>query len=241
MLARIGLANVKRGQGNLPAARSELETVVAECESTELAEVRGRALSDLSVVLERQGFTHECITVKHQALGCLRDEVQRTRVLGDLGYMLRAVGAYQAARQGFAMVLAADTSFILRANACLELMELESAVGNRIAFERYRQESRAYEDRMPPSMAIDYRYKIGIGFARFGKEAKSRSALREALALAEAHQLNEWYFRIDRVLRGLELCQDQIDPKAATAEATDMAPAVAQVSASLLAMAGAGH
>jgi hypothetical protein len=82
-------------------------------------------------------------------------------------------------------------------------------------------------------MAIDYRYRIGIGFARFGNETKARAMLREALGLAEAHKLNEWYFRVDRVLRGLELCQDQLEPAGSTAEATEMAPAVAQVSAGL--------
>jgi tetratricopeptide (TPR) repeat protein len=238
MLARIGLANVNRGQGNLPAARSELEKVVTETDSPELAEVRGRALSDLSVVLERQGLLQDAITTRYRALLCLRDEVQRTRVLGDLGIILRTLGAYDAARLSFDLVLSSDTSLVIRANACLELMELESAVANRIAFERYRQEARTYEDRMPPSMAIDYRYKIGIGFARFGKELKARAALREALSLAEANQLNEWYFRVDRVLRGLELCQDHPDLKPMPAQATEMAPAVAKVSAGLLELAG---
>ena len=112
-------------------------------------------------------------------------------------------------------------------------MEMESAMGNRLAFERYRQEARSFEDRMPPSMAIDYRYRIGIGFARFGKEAKARSTLREALGLAEAGKLNEWYFRVDRVLRGLALCQDHPELKSAAADATEVAPAVAHVSAGL--------
>jgi tetratricopeptide (TPR) repeat protein len=150
-----------------------------------------------------------------------------------LGISLRELGAYNEARQCFDMVLASNPSLIIRTNTCIELMEMESATGNRLAFERYRQEARSFEDRMPPSMAIDYRYRIGIGFARFGKEAKARSTLREALGLAEAGKLNEWYFRIDRVLRGLELCQDHPELKCATADATEVAPAVAHVSAGL--------
>jgi hypothetical protein len=80
---------------------------------------------------------------------------------------------------------------------------------------------------------------MGIGFARFGKEAKARAMLREALALAEAGKLNEWYFRIDRVLRNLELCVEQPESSSSTADTTEVAPAVAQVSAGLreLAMA----
>lgn len=240
MLARIGMANVLRGQGNLPGSRDMLEQVVAETESPELADVHGRAMSDLSVVLDVQGDVHEAILTRFKSLLYLKDELQRNRVLGDLGISLRRVGAYDAARQCYDLVLAGDVSFIIRANTCLELMEMESAVGNRIAFERYRQEARTYEDRMPPSMAIDYRYKVGIGFARFGKDARARAMLREALALAEQNTLNEWYFRVDRVLRNLEPCSDLVDPKTATAEATDMAPAVLEVSAGLRELVASG-
>lgn len=237
MLARIGHATVHRGQGNLPLARVGLEKIVREADSPELLEIQGRAWSELAVVFAIQGMIHESLMAKYQALLAIKDNLVRFRVLGDMGITLRELGAYDAARQCFDMVLASEPSLIIRANTCIELMEMESATGNRLAFERYRQEARSFEDRMPPSMAIDYRYRIGIGFARFGKEAKARAILREALALAEAAKLNEWYFRIDRVLRGLELCQDHPDLKNGSTEATDVAPAVAQVSAGLREMA----
>ena len=240
MLARIGLAMVLRGQGNLPAARRGLEEVLVATETPELREVHGRAWSELAVVSDKQGFALQSLQEKFQALRALRDEMSRTRVLGDLGISLREIGAYSAARQCFDMVLSSDPSFIIRANTCIELMEMESALGNRLAFERYRQEARTYEDRMPPSMAVDCRYRVGIGFARFGKDARARATLREALVIAEAAKLNEWYFRIDRVLRSLELCQDHPDLKATMAEATEMAPTVAEVSAGLREMAAAG-
>ena len=233
MLARIGLANVHRGQGNLPVARIELERIVAETNSPELSDVHGRAWSDLAVVFALQGLSHESLMAKYNAIRSVRDNLVRFRILGDLGINLRELGAYDAARQCFDMVLASEPSLIIRANTCIELMEMESGRGNRLAFERYRQEARAFEDRMPPSMAIDYRYRMGIGFARFGKEAKARGMLREALGLAEASKLNEWYFRIDRVLRNLALCVEQPEPADSTAHATEMAPAVAQVSAGL--------
>ena len=231
-LARIGFATVNRGQGNLPVARAELERIVADSHSPELQEIQGRAWSELAVVLAVQGFIHESLMAKYQALLVIKDNLLRYRLLGDLGISLRELGAYDAARQCFDMVLASEPSLIIRANTCIELMEMESATGNRLAFERYRQEARSFEDRMPPSMAIDYRYRIGIGFARFGKEAKSRAVLREALGLAENGKLNEWYFRIDRVLRGLELCHDHVELKNQAADAA-VAPAVAQVSAGL--------
>lgn len=233
MLARIGLANVSRGQGNLPSARAVLEKIVAETDSPELRDVHGRAWADLAAVFHMLGMIHEALMAKYHAIRSVRDNFIRFRILGDLGISLRQLGAFDAARQCFDMVLASEPSLIIRANTYIELMEMESSMGNRLAFERYRQEARSFEDRMPPSMAIDYRYRIGIGFARFGKETKARAILREALGLAEASKLNEWYFRIDRVLRNLELCHDGPELKSPTAEAIEMAPAVAQVSAGL--------
>jgi tetratricopeptide (TPR) repeat protein len=242
MLARIGHGNVLRGQGNLPAARELLEGVIAASNSPELDEVHGRCWSDLSVVLGSQGFVIESMMAKYRALRSLRDDLVRTRVLGDLGISLRELGAFDAARQCFDMVMSSQPGFIIRANTCIEMMEMESALGNRLAFERNRQEALALASRMPPSMSIDFRYRVGIGFARFGKDARARAMFREALDIAEQHKLNEWYFRVDRVLRNLELCEECEELKTAAAEAIDLAPAVIEVSSGLreLATAGAG-
>ncbi|MEO8294315.1 MAG: hypothetical protein ABI613_02290 [Gemmatimonadota bacterium] len=240
MLARIGQGNVLRGQGNLPAARAALEEVIATSNSPELREVHGRCWSELSVILGSQGFVIESMMAKYRALLSLRDELVRTRVMGDLGISLRELGAFDAARQCFDMVMAHNPSFIIRANTCIEMMEMESALGNRLAFERNRQEALAVVDRMPPSMSVDFRYRVGIGFARFGKDSRARATLREALAVAESHKLNEWYFRVDRVLRNLELCEDSLDLKTTTAETVELVPAVIEVTTGLRELATAG-
>ncbi len=239
MLARIGQANVLRGRGNLSSAQAALKRIIQDCDSKPLLEVQGRAWFDLSVVLAVQGDIFGDLVAKYEALKRLRDPIQRSRVLGDLGIALRAVGAYDAARHCFEMVLRGDAGFLIRANVYLELMDLESAVGNRVAYERFRQEARLVENRMPPSMAIDYRYKMGVGLARFGREQRARSVMREALTLAETHGLNEWYFRIDRVLRGLEPCPDSWHTRNETAEAVQ-APAVVQISEGIRELAQVG-
>ncbi|MGE0351864.1 MAG: hypothetical protein AB7I33_02090 [Gemmatimonadales bacterium] len=237
LLAHIGQANVLRGQGNLPSARERLEAVIREARGDELTEVAGRAWFDLAVVFSRQGQVVDELHAQYMALKLLRDPVQRTRVLGDMGVSLRRLGAYDASRRSFQLVLSSDASVVIRTNAILELMELESAVGNRLAFERYRQEARFFEDRMPPSMAIDYRYKVGLGLVRFGKEVRARAMLREALSLSEEHRLNEWYFRVDRVLRNLGVCVEGV-AETTTTDAVE-APVVAEVSAGLLELATA--
>jgi hypothetical protein len=129
------------------------------------------------------------------------------------------------ARLAFEIVVGSNASFIVATNARLELMELESAVGNRVAFERHRTDLRDAALRMPPSMEIDFRYKTGVGLARFGQHARAREAWAEGMRLAEAHRLNEWYFRLERMAANLDGCDatrpaqpEPVPPPAAIAD-----------------------
>ncbi len=203
LLSRLGRANVLRGQGNLPRARAAIEQVIAEAAASELEDVRGKAYADLGVVLDVQGLMLDSLQARYHAFEHAQDELSRCRVLGDLGITLRDLGATGAARQAFEIVIASQAGFDVQSNAYLELMDLESLAGNRVAFERRRQEARKRSGQMPPSMAVDFHYKIGLGLLRFSQLPRARSALAEARALAETHRLNEWYFRIDRVMEGL--------------------------------------
>jgi hypothetical protein len=155
------------------------------------------------------------------------DPVSRMRILGDLGVKLSELGYSDMARIAFEIVVGSNASFIVVTNARLELMELESAVGNRVAFERHRTELRDAAPRMPPSMAIDFRYKTGVGLARFGQPGRAREAWADGMQLAEAHRLNEWYFRLERMSLNLEGCgaaqPPLVEPAVPSAAIADLA------------------
>jgi tetratricopeptide (TPR) repeat protein len=161
------------------------------------------ACADLGAVLVLQGQFAESVQARYQAFRLADDEIQRMRYLGELGEGLAQIGAYGAARTAFEIVIASQASFLVRTNAILELMELESGVDNRVAFERLRAEADTVRERMPPSMTADYLYKVGVGLARFGKVARAREVLSEGLRRSEANGLNAWYFRIERTLQNL--------------------------------------
>jgi hypothetical protein len=63
-------------------------------------------------------------------------------------------------------------------------------------------------DRLSPSVATDYQFKLGTGLARFGQHGRAREALTVGLALAETHGLNAWYFRIEQALQEVSLHQE---------------------------------
>ncbi|HEX2218075.1 MAG TPA: hypothetical protein VHG35_04680 [Gemmatimonadales bacterium] len=202
--SRLGRCGVLRAQGNLPLAQAHTRAVVDEAGRLGLREVQAMAYADLGSVCANQGLHEEAVQANYQAFLLSEDQLQRMRVLGDLGICLLGVGAQETARLAFEIVTQSNTSIMVRLNAVLELMDLESSVGNRMAFERRRAQAEEGRDRMPPSMAADFCFKAGVGMARFGQPKRAREFLGEGLRLAEEHHLNVWYFRFERELNALE-------------------------------------
>lgn len=230
--ARLGRANVLRGQGNLPLARATVEVVIEAARAAELRDVQAMALTDLGAVCSLQGRRVEMIEANYEAFRLTDDALQRMRILGDLGLGLKDVGAIDAARLAFEIVVGSRTSFLVRTNAVLELLELESLTGNRVAFERRRADAEKVRDRMPPSMLADLHYKTGIGLARFDQITRARHILTAGMELAESHRLNAWYFRFESALANLEQSEAS-EPAPATSLDLGDSPEVQAVSVGL--------
>jgi tetratricopeptide (TPR) repeat protein len=139
--SRLGRCGVLRAQGNLPLAQAHTRAVVDEAGRLGLREVQAMAYADLGSVCANQGLHEEAVQANYQAFLLSEDQLQRMRVLGDLGICLLGVGARETARLAFEIVTQSNTSFMVRLNAVLELMDLESGVGNRMAFERCRAQA----------------------------------------------------------------------------------------------------
>jgi tetratricopeptide (TPR) repeat protein len=240
--SRLGRSAVLRGQGNLPLSHTMAEDVAEQAKAAELCEVEAMAWSDLGAVLVLQGRLEESVQAKYRAFRLTEDSLNRMRVLGDLGVGLLRVRAYESARLAFEIVAASNTSFMVRSNAVLELMDLESAVGNRMAFERRRADAEASRERMPPSMAADFHFKAAVGMARFGRRKRAREFLNAGLKLAEEHRLNVWYFKFESELKALNALDaaEVREPELATPESYNESPAVEEVTVGLREYALAG-
>ena len=59
---------------------------------------------------------------------------------------------------------------------------------------------------MTPNILADYRLKLGIGYARFGRLDRATSEMERAHEIARSHRLHEFEFRIERILSGLPDC-----------------------------------
>jgi len=230
--ARLGRGAVLRGQGNHPLARQIAQEVAASAARAGHREVEAMAYADLGVVLMNEGRQVEAIQAIYQSFLLSDDLLQRTRALGDLGVALLGVGAIEASRTAFDIVLRSKSSFGVRLNAVLELMDIESATGNRMAFERRRGEGEAARGRMPPSMLADFYYKSGVGLARFGQLARARDLLLAGQEHAENYRLNAWYFRFEQTIANLEGCGTR-EPDPTLAEADNQPAAIQEVAIGL--------
>lgn len=224
---RLGQGAVQRGRGNLPAARITAEAVARQAGELSLPEAQALAYADLGSVYNLQGLRLEALEAHYRAFQLHPDPLQRMRTLGDLGIGLAEIGAFEAARLAFKIVAESNASVLVRANALLEMMDLESLAENRVAFERCRSAVEDYRSRMSPSMCVDYHYKLGSGFARFGQLARARASLSEASAAAERHHLNAWYFKVEQALA--DLAAQRREERPAEPSELSAAPAVREM------------
>ncbi len=229
---RLGQGAVYRGRGNFPMARTTAETVASEADALGLMDVQAIAYGDLGAVYGLQGLRVEAVEAQYRAFRLSHDAQQQIHALGDVAYGLREIGALEGSRTAFTIVARSSASVRIRVNAELELMDLESTVGNRMAFERWRAAVEEYRGRMSPSMSVDFYYKLGIGLSRFGQLARAQDALATGLALADTHQLNAWYFRIEKALEELRKLPE---PKLVTRpdSAVRQAPSIVQMEVGL--------
>jgi tetratricopeptide (TPR) repeat protein len=232
LFSQLGMANLHRSTGDLARSQELVEDVLARCRSPKLADVRSAAYSDLSAVFERQGRRIDAVAVEYQSFVLAVDDASRWRTLANLGASLAGIGEYETARYALRVVAARSQVFDSRTNAVIELLGLASAVGDELGFRRYLREAEGRVENMPPSMAVDFHYQAGVGMARFGHLDRAQESLTVALELAEEHQLNTWYFKVERVLSGLTVCAD-LDLDSAVADSRWDTSALREVTSGL--------
>lgn len=218
LLARLGRAKVLLGKGNLPESRRQIEEIIAEANEKELADAKAWAYTDLAALLEKQDLPWESLRANYQAFQYFRDSHDRARVLTALGAGLRGVGALSAARSAFESVLRITSDWYLIANAKVELMGIGAEGSDELTFRRYWQAAEEHASAMTPSLAVDFRYRVGMGLNRFGKRLAAHRWLIEARQVAESHSLNAWYFRLDELIKGMSSGNQLVaeDPKTLT-------------------------
>ncbi len=210
LLSRLGGAETLRGRGNLAGAETCLREILADARSERRREAEALAEHGLGPVLYMRGQIPEAATHVWRAFKLYEDEGSRVRALSDLGIMLRTLGQVDAAERAFEEVVRRSAGYDQDTNAMIELLECASRRGDRLTFERRREECRAREPRMAPNMHVDFYFKQGLGQARFGEFTRALTSLQKARELAAEAGLHEFEFRIERIRNGLRDCEQQL-------------------------------
>jgi tetratricopeptide (TPR) repeat protein len=238
LLSRIGRTNIAVTRGNLAAAQSNYEAILADAELAGEREAQARAEHGLGVTHDVRGRRDAAVSHFWNAFQLYEDEPSKLRVLLDLALTLRALGEYDAADRALHRVAEHGEREGIN-NAMIELMFVASARDDRVGFERWRERAAAREGEMTPNSRVDFYLKLGIGIARFGNMTRAADVLRGARALAAEHGLHEFEFRIERIQTGLPECQHAM----AACSTTDQEPQfdfepVREVAASLAQLVG---
>jgi tetratricopeptide (TPR) repeat protein len=188
-LALLSRAALWAAQGRVADARTAVQALLGEAGGDAPSQALSESWSFLGMVLEGEGLRLEALQAQHQAFEQATDDASRRLALIQVGTLLRTLGAVDAARQAFTLVLSGPISFADAVAARLELLELASALDDRVAFERHRLELRAWGGRLPPGAMVEFLLRAAVGLARFEQRGRGWQHLEEAEAVVERHGL----------------------------------------------------
>ncbi|UCG85853.1 MAG: tetratricopeptide repeat protein [Gemmatimonadota bacterium] len=203
LLSRIGYSVVLQRAGNLQESERVLREVVREAQRLGDADAEARACHDLGGTLYFGGRPREAIPLLYHAYELHQSPLRQAQALSDTGSLLMEIGCYEAAHHAFRVVLSSHPPRAIRINTVLEQLELSALVGDRVSFERWRQELANERERLTPEQQVDLELKSGCGFALFGQTGRGERHLNAAVKLAEQHGMGERIFHTEEKLKEL--------------------------------------
>lgn len=233
VLSGLGRANVLWGRGNLVEAERGYWQALHDARAVGERRVEARAEHGLGVALGARGQVPEAIPHLWQAFDLYDNEAESLIALSDLAFALSRLGAAASAERALQIVVQRSQQRNLVQNAKIELLHCASFRRDRVTFERRRVECDTEVGQMTPNILADYRLKLGIGYARFGRIDRATSEMERAHEIARSHRLHEFEFRIERILSGLPDCAAVDLEQEALPEQPGWAATLEEVSAAL--------
>lgn len=237
LLSRIGRANTVLGRGNLGEAERRLQSVLSDARHAGERDAEARAEHGIAVAHHHMGQSAEAIPHAWRAFELYEEEDSRLRALNDVGIMLLSMGDPVGAERALSEVVRRGGTRDSTSNAMIELMHCASFKRDHVGFARWRERCEERLSDMPPNIRADFYLKQGIGQARFGRFRRAETIMKEALEMAGAAGLHEFEFRIERILAGLDDCQQALARESQATEPVQQTSELREVSESLAQLA----
>lgn len=201
LLARVNQGHLAILRGNLPQAETILDDTIAQATGSAFEDVRSRALHERSSVAYHRGEYELAIQFAYAAFRHAQTSIEKDRILNDMAVAFSELGVYSAAQDAYLVLSATAQEQYTRWAATINLMEIASLTGHEMLFELYRRQ--LVDVRLPPLLDSARDLFAGLGYGRFGDDAKARVFLERALASATEHGLNQYLFQAEEALHEL--------------------------------------
>jgi tetratricopeptide (TPR) repeat protein len=201
LLSRIGIGVVARFVGNLPESEQALRAVIAEASAIDDKDAEARACHDLAGTLHFAGRAADAVPMAFRAYELYESPLQQAKALSDTGAILKELGHYAGAKDALELVLAHELPTDHRARAELECLDLAALMGDRLAFERFRQVLAAQQESLLPEVRLDFELKLGVGLSQFEEYQHGQVHLQRAIELAEEYGMAERLFYAEQQLK----------------------------------------
>ena len=238
LLSRIGRANTVLGRGNLGEAERRLQSILSDARAAGERDAEARAEHGIAVAHHHMGQSAEATVHAWRAFELYEEEDSRLRALNDVGIMLLSLGDAVGAERALCEVVRRGSSQDNMSNALIELMHCASYRRDHVGFARWRERCEERLEDMPPNIRTDFYLKQGIGQARFGRFRRAEGLMKQALEIAGAAGLHEFEFRIERILEGLDDCQQAMARESQATEPVLQTAELREVSESLARLGG---
>jgi tetratricopeptide (TPR) repeat protein len=198
LTVRVGTANTLMARGNLPEAKSVLDEVIAEAESSKLQGVAGLALHSRATVAHLEKQYADAVTLAYRALENTTNATFRDNITSDIAAAFVELGMHDAGRDANLVLSITSRYQWVRSQATLNLMELAAMNGMEEAFEGYANQLKAAP--LDPRLRSYFLLYYGQGCEQFGRYAEAERFMDEAREFATSHKIHQVAFEAEQAL-----------------------------------------
>jgi hypothetical protein len=199
LLAEVALCRMAVLRGSFADAERLANHALLRGRTAGLRSIESRALHEQGTIAVYRGDFAGGLTHHLGALRTSCEESEAWRIRCDLGGTLVLLGLLDEARDVLNDVLVRSMEKAARIGSLLNLLEVESLAGDRVAFEGHRQH--LARERLTPEWATWLNVQVGLGLLQFGDGDGSRVHLRRALALATEFGFGAAVLEVNGLLR----------------------------------------
>jgi len=204
-LVLIGVANIQRERGNLPAVRSTLAEALPYATRSGDAEALGQVHHARMALEHIAGALDTALQSGWEAVKTYESQEDRVRALADLAGVLTDLEELQAAEDAWNVVLRLDRDNYYRLYAVDALGHIAALRGDIAEFERRAAESDAMGwESGPLSVKAEILYYRALSWRAVGRKGEARAWFERAISFAQKHAFNRTLFAAEAALQSLD-------------------------------------